>query len=98
MNTKTIWIYVGLIAVLSGCSSGYYFTKADKAFDELRYSVAIEQYTKGLEKNWDIGASENLAHSYRLTNMLEKALPLYVDVSSRYEEKLEEDEYDETDM
>lgn len=85
MNKKINWLIIFLILIITGCGSDYFFNKADKAYNELRYSVAIENYKKGLETERKIEAVENLANSYRLTNQLQKAQPLYLEASKSFE-------------
>ncbi|MCB9188606.1 MAG: OmpA family protein [Flavobacteriales bacterium] len=73
--------YILLIALLSSCSAGYYFNKGDKAFNEMRYSVAIPHYENGLDKDRQVSYVEKLAHAYREVNDVEKAEFLYLEAA-----------------
>jgi len=81
MSFKSSISYVLLAVVLSSCSASHYFRKGDKAYDELRYSVAIPLYETGLEKDRDLKIVEKLANSYREINDVERAEPLYIEAS-----------------
>lgn len=76
-----IWICLSLGILTAGCSASSYFSKGDKAYGEMRYSVAIEHYEKGLEKKRNPHIVEKLAHSYRKVNDVEHAEPLYLEAS-----------------
>ena len=67
------------ILLLSSCTA-YQLKKANKEFSNYRYSEAILDYNKVLKKSDDHMARINLANSYRLTNDLKKAEPLFAEI------------------
>jgi len=81
IKLKHISIYFVLLIFISSCGSTHYLKKGDKAYEELRYSVAIPLYEKGLAKKRPIKHLEKLAHSYREINNIEKAEVLYLEAS-----------------
>lgn len=81
MNLRNTLIYLILFFVITSCSSAYHFKKGDKAYNELRYSVAIPHYEKGLKTDRSVQFVERLADSYREINNIEKAELLYTEAS-----------------
>ncbi len=79
--TKKIFS-VALIAaafLLSGCAS-YHLRQGNRLYKDLAYSLAIEEYQKGLSKKENAAARINLAESYRKMNNLQKAEEEYAKV------------------
>lgn len=81
MNLKHTIIYLLAAIIISSCSADKYFRKGDKAYDEMRYSVAIPLYEKGLDKDRQLKYVEKLAHSYREINDVQKAEFLYMEAA-----------------
>lgn len=81
MKSNKNWIYILVAILISSCSANHYFKKGDKAYSELRYSVAIPLYEKGLEKERNYKYVEKLADSYRETNDVERAEQLYLEAA-----------------
>lgn len=65
--------------LLSGCAS-YHLRQGNRLYKDLAYSLAIEEYQKGLSKKENAAARINLAESYRKMNNLQKAEEEYAKV------------------
>ena len=79
--TKKIFS-VAIIAaafLLSGCAS-YHLRQGNRLYKDLAYSMAIEEYQKGLSKKENAAARIKLAESYRKMNNLQKAEEEYAKV------------------
>lgn len=85
MNKLNKIIYILITAIITSCSASHYFQKGDKAYNEMRYSVAIPLYQKGLDKDRQIKYVEQLANSYREINDTKKAELLYLEASKSSE-------------
>lgn len=81
MNNLNKYIYILIAAIITSCSATQYFRKGDKAYNEMRYSVAIPLYKKGLEKDRQVKYVEQLANSYREINDTKNAEMLYLEAS-----------------
>ncbi|CAG5087208.1 tetratricopeptide repeat protein [Parvicella tangerina] len=72
---KYIFLFL-IVALLASCNSTYYFKKADKQFNLERYGKAIPFYEKGLSKERNIDALQNLAECHVANNRKDEAIPL----------------------
>jgi outer membrane protein OmpA-like peptidoglycan-associated protein/tetratricopeptide (TPR) repeat protein len=61
-----------LAVLLSGCA-GYHIRQGNRMYDDLAYSMAIQEYQKGLSKKDFPAARIKLAESYRKLNDLQHA-------------------------
>ncbi len=70
---------ISVSLLLSGCAS-YHLRQGNRLYKDLAYSMAIEEYQKGLSKKENAAARINLAESYRKMNNLPKAEEEYAKV------------------
>lgn len=80
MNKKLLSVALLAAAfLLTGCAS-YHLRQGNRLYKDLAYSMAIEEYQKGLSKKENAAARINLAESYRKMNNLQKAEEEYAKV------------------
>jgi len=70
----------------TGCTN-YLYKQANNEYLNLQYSDAIKDYKKVISKENNHEAKIKLANSYRLTNDLEKARPLFAEIINFPESK-----------
>ena len=70
---------ISISLLLSGCAS-YHLRQGNRLYKDLAYSMAIEEYQKGLSKKENAAARIKLAESYRKMNNLPKAEEEYAKI------------------
>src|SRR4051812_4865761 len=74
---KVIYI-LATAALLSSCAS-YHLRQGNRLYKEMAYSLAIEEYQKGLSKKENAEARKNLADCYLKMNDISKGESAYSD-------------------
>ena len=72
-----LFLLTGLL--LSGCAS-YHIRQGNRLYKDMAYSLAVEEYQKGLSKKENAQARVNLAESFYKMNNLQKAEEEYAKV------------------